>query len=345
MNHPLALLALLAVLAAAAPAFGQEEAPDGAPAEAAGIELTAPEVERALGERTGSARGYYDKRCAGDARGLERGVQQVCYRYVLCKVVEADFPPRLHREWCARRGNHEVPRDTGLVLAEQRVEAQAWTDADASIRAAAAQAGVSGAQLEIEGRREVLQACREHAAAAHDRPRHCLAAKLDEWRAPLEARLRRRWISDHLTQGLPEAGLVDGMSGAHLRGWGEKLMRSMREGDADRERVPLATAEAYDAFIRAQDAAAAKNTAQQREKERLAAEQRSAASAERLQRVEAAFERRAPDEGGAPSPAAASSAERPAPSAANAVKAVGGESAAGFRPRVAMRKSEAPPPP
>lgn len=338
-------LALLAVLVAAAPAFGQEEAPDGAPEEEAGIELTAQEVERALGERTGSARSYYDKRCAGDASGLERGVQQVCYRYVLCKVVEADFPPRLHREWCARRGNHEAPRDTSQVLAEQRVEARAWHDADASIRAAAAQAGVSGAQLEIEGRREVLQACREHAAAAHDRPRHCLAAKLDEWRAPLEARRRRRWISDHATtrQGLPDADLVDGMSGAHLRGWGEKLMRSMREGDADRERVPLATAEAYDAFIRAQDAAAAKNTAQQREKERLAAEQRSAASAERLQRVEGAFERRAPGESGVP--AAASSAERHAPPAANDVKAVVGESAAGFRPRVATRKSDAPPPP
>lgn len=339
-------LLLLAVLAAAAPAFGQQEAPDGAPAEEAGIELTAPEVERALGERTGPARSYYDKRCAGDARGLERDVQQVCYRYVLCKVVEADFPPRLHREWCARRGNHEAPRDTALLLAEQRVEAQAWQDADASIRAAAAQAGVSGAQLEIEGRREVLQACREHAAAAHDRPRHCVAAKLDEWRAPLEARRRQRWISDHATtrQGLPEAGLVDGMSGAHLRGWGEKLMRSMREGAADRERVPLATAEAYDAFIRAQDAAAAKNTAKQREKERLAAEQRSAASAERLQRVEAAFERRAPDEGGAPA-AVGSAAQRPAQPAANDVKAVAGESAAGFRPRVATRKSDAPPPP
>lgn len=336
-------LALLAVLAAVAPAFGQDAPPQEAPAEESSFVLTAQEIEGSLGDTTGSARTYYDKRCAGDASVIERDVQQVCYRNVLCKIVEETLP-RLHRDWCVRRGNHDRPRDTGRLFAEQRVEVQAWRDAEASIRDAIPPVGgVRGEVDEIQGK-EALQACREHAAREYARISYCVTAKLDEWRAPREAHLRRRWASDHATgtQLAPDAPLLRGMTGTQIRKWGERATRSMLADFASRERVPLASAPAFDAFIRAQNAAAAKNTAAQKEKDRLAAEQRSAASAERLRNVGSPFEQRAPADGGAPAASAASAAT--APSAPTAPTAPIRTSE--FRPHQSgLAKFNEPPPP
>lgn len=336
-------LALLTVLVAAAPAFGQDASRDEAPAAESSFELTAQEIEGSLGDRAGSARSYYDKRCVGDASGIERDVQQVCYRNVLCKIVEETLP-RLHRDGCVRRGNHEIPRDTGRVFAEQRVEMQAWRDAEESIRDAIPPVGTVRAERDkIEGK-EALQACREQAAREYARTSYCVTAKLDEWRAPREAHLRRRWASDHATgtQLAPDAPLLPGMTGAQIRKWGERATQSMLADFAGRERVPLASGPAYDAFIRAQDSAAARNTDQQREKERLAAEKRSADSAERLQRVQVAFERRAPADGGVP--AASGVAAPTAPTSPTTPTAPMRTS--DFRPHQSgMAKFTAPPPP
>lgn len=346
MIRPLAVLLALALVSP--PVFAQDPFEDDPDVEKSGFVLTEQEIEGHLAyrpDRTGPPRRYFNERCdAGGKTGIERDIQQVCFRYVLCKTVEAIYPRKLHDEWCGRRGAHSIPKDTGHMLAEMSAEAQAWKEAETSILDAIPR--VRGESDELEGRREVLQFCLEQGLRGYTRSRHCLAEKLDAWRAPREARLQKKWVSDHYASGqrAPDV-LLPGMTGENLRSWEKRTMSLMRKDAEGRAKVPLASASAYDAFIRAQDAAAARNTAAQVEKERLAANQRAAASDTRLWKASDAFKQWAPDAGAGGAASPSTDEKRPASTRVQDVKVVGGESASGFRPRITLGKSEAPPPP